>query len=160
MKVRIGDKRPQLVANNVGTRPRWSPDGRQIATLGVNDRVVLTSADGSATHVAGSHGWLNITWTRDSSALIGVKRTGARRLAVASLSQKTGEESIIEDLGPWPAAFTYAQSVGMAPVRGISIAPHGQTLILSMLNFKSDLWLLEGLTRPGLLDRWRTPRRE
>ena len=155
MKARIGDKRPQLVREDAGTHAAWSPDGAEIATISPGGGILLSTPDGSTARQFGSGQWIDVRWARDGASLIGVKRTADRRLAIASLSRRSGKESIIDDIGAWTPSFSYAASMGLSPIRGISLAPDGQTLTLSTLQLNSDLWLLQGLSKPGLLERWR-----
>jgi Tol biopolymer transport system component/tRNA A-37 threonylcarbamoyl transferase component Bud32 len=154
MKTAIGG-RTAVVRENAGVDAAWSPDGREIATIVPGRGVLLVAADGSMARTISSSDWLDVTWTGDGSSMIGIEKTGDGRLIIASLARGTGEEGRVADLGPWPAAFSFARSMGLSPLGGLSLSPDGRTLAFSRLQLTTDVWLIEGLWTPGLLDRLR-----
>jgi Tol biopolymer transport system component len=157
MRTRLGSTdRAQIIRRDAGVFPAWSPRGHTIATVDPNSGIFLVAADGSGVRHAGSGRWLATTWTKRGSFVLGIAHTSDGRLAIAEISPNTGDQSIVQDLGPWPAAFSFGLSVGAPPIRGISIAPDERTITFSALEVKSDIWLLKGLTEPGLLSRWRS----
>ncbi len=87
--------------------------------------------------------------------MIGIARTDEGRLALVEVAPGNGTQTVIQDLGPWPAAFSFGLATGIYPVHGISVAPDQRTVTFAALDVSSDVWLLKGLSEPGLLGRWR-----
>ena len=148
-KARVGGTEPPvIVGKGVGTQPKWSPKGDAIALIAPGGGVNLVAADGSSTRQIGSSEWLAIAWTRHGSRLLGLEKTADRHLALSWIDVESGAETRISDLGAIPAAFGYGSMTGLTPVKGMSVAPDGKTVTVSMLRVRSDLWLLQGLS-PG-----------
>jgi Tol biopolymer transport system component len=137
-----GHETPALIASDAGTYPRWSPKGDLIAALGPREGVTLIAPDGSSRRSAGTGEWLLQGWSPDAATLFGVRRTAARRLEIVSVRVADGKESVITDLGRYPAAFTYGAALGSMPLRGFSLTDRG--IMTSILKADSDIWLLEG----------------
>jgi serine/threonine protein kinase len=157
MRTRLGSAdRVKIIRRDAGLFPAWSPRGDTIATVDPHSGILLVAADGSSVRHAGSGRWLAATWTKRGEFVLGIAHTLDGRLALAEISPDNGSQSILQDLGPWPAAFSFGSGVGLPPIRGISIAPDERTISFSALDVKSDIWLLKGLTEPGLLSRWRS----
>lgn len=155
MRAPVGSGNAEMIRRDSGEFPAWSPRGGEIATINSGAGILIVAADGSSVRPAGSGRWLALTWTRHGSYVLGVARTDEGRLALVEVAPGNGTQSVIQDLGPWPAAFSFGLATGMYPVRGISIAPDQRTVTFAALNVSSDVWLLKGLSEPGLLGRWR-----
>jgi eukaryotic-like serine/threonine-protein kinase len=157
VKSRVGSREPAVViasAEANDAQANWSPKGDWIAYIGHEPGITLVSTGGAASKHAGTGRWLAVAWMKHSGLLIGAKQNGGR-LQIASLDPVSGAEQIREDLGPFPAAYAYAIHQGSQPVRGISLSPDERTATLSLLKETSSLWLLQGLSRPGVFDRVR-----
>jgi Tol biopolymer transport system component len=144
MKARAdGSGHPVQVRLSAGVKPAWSPKGDVIATIADNG-LILVNADGSAFRRLGDGVWFAITWSKNGDVLYGIRRSQHRHLEVATLDPNSGAESVRSELGSYPAAFGYGQTLQLDPVRGASISPDGKTFVTSMLQASSDLWLLSG----------------
>jgi hypothetical protein len=140
-RARVGGmESPVLIAEDAGTYPRWSPKGDMIAALGPREGVTLVAPDGSSRRTAGTGEWLLQGWSHDAATLYGVRRTAKRRLEIVSVRLADGRESVIAELGQYPAAFTYGVALGSMPLRGFSLTDTG--IVTSMLKADSDIWLL------------------
>jgi Tol biopolymer transport system component/predicted Ser/Thr protein kinase len=141
VRSRVGtSETPVVIARDAGTYPRWSPKGDLIAALGPQEGVTIVALDGSARRTAGSGQWLLQGWSQDGSALYGVRRTSDRRLEIVQVRIADARESVVADLGRYPAAFTYGVALGSMPLRGFSLTETG--IVTSMLKAESDIWLL------------------
>jgi Tol biopolymer transport system component len=141
-----GSGAPALIRLDAGVRPAWSPRGDVIATLN-GDGIGLVNADGSAARTVGAGRWLTATWSKHGDVLFGLRRSPQQRLELAMLDPRSGNVSVRADLGSWPAAFSYAAAMDLDPIRGASISADGKTLLTSVLNVDSDLWLLSGFKK-------------
>ena len=138
-----GSGTPALIRLDAGVRPAWSPRGDVIATVN-GDGIGLVNADGSAARTVGAGQWLTATWSKHGDVLFGLRRSPQQRLELAMLDPHSGNVSVRADLGAWPAAFSYAAAMDLDPICGASISADGKTLLTSVLNVDSDLWLLSG----------------
>lgn len=134
------------VRANAGMKPAWSPRGDTIATI-ADTGLLLIDASGRASRHAGEGTWLSITWSNDGRGIYGIRRNAHRKLELASLDPTDGTESVRQDLGRFPAAFSYAAAMGIDPVLGASISSDGRTFLTSAISMKSSLWLLSGYTQ-------------
>jgi dipeptidyl aminopeptidase/acylaminoacyl peptidase len=155
MRAPVGSGGVEVISRDCGEFPAWSPGGDELATIEPGGGILLLKADGSPARRAGSGRWLALAWTRHGSFVIGIARTDEGRLALVEVAPGNGTQSVLQDLGPWPAAFSFGLATGMYPVRGISVAPDQRTVTFAALDVNSDVWLLKGLSEPGLLERWR-----
>ncbi|HYP04659.1 MAG TPA: protein kinase [Bryobacteraceae bacterium] len=142
MKARVGGiEEPVVLAQNAGTHPRWSPKGDWIASIGNEKGVTLVSADGQQRKDLGSGSWLLHGWSADGSMLYGVRRSADRRLELVAL--RDGAETVLGDMGLYPAAFSYGITLGSLPLRGFAMAADGKGFLTSVIRPKSDIWVME-----------------
>jgi eukaryotic-like serine/threonine-protein kinase len=154
MKMRVGTgSKPEVVRAGECRNPAWSPAGDTIACMDSSAGIVLLSVDGSQEKRLGSQMWRGYAWNRDGRRLAGLATSGDRRLLFISLDATTGAETILSELGRAPASFAYADALGMRAVQGVTLSRDGRTALYSILDVRSDLWLLRGLMAPGLLAR-------
>lgn len=151
MKVRIGGvDAPVVVKEDAGSYPRWSPQGDWIACLGMKGGIVLVSQDGRRMQSMGTGMWLAHGWSKDGSAIYGVRGTDNQRLVLTAVDTESGREKVVADLGPYPAAFSYGNVTGAPALRGFNLAPDGQSFSSSIIRPKADIWILEGFHKKGL----------
>ncbi len=155
MRAPVGSGSAEIIRRDGGEFPAWSPRGGEIATIDPGGGTLIIAADGSSVRRVGSGRWLAAAWTRHGSFVIGIARTDEGRLALVEVAPGNGTQTVIQDLGPWPAAFSFGLATGIYPVHGISVAPDQRTVTFAALDVSSDVWLLKGLSEPGLLGRWR-----
>lgn len=151
MKARVGSSsKPVLIREDAGAYPSWSPHNDWIACLGSGAGLNLVAADGTSVRQAGSGLWYAATFNKNGSQLVGLKRTTEGRFVLAAVHISTGAEQVLSDLGPAPAAFSYASAVGLAPIQEVSLSPDGRTATYSSIEVQSHLWLLKGLSETAL----------
>jgi Tol biopolymer transport system component len=155
MRASVGSDQAEMVCRDCGAFPAWSPRGGEIAAINGSAGILLAAVDGSSVRRVGGGQWLALTWTRDGSYVMGIARTDEGRIALVEVAPRDGKQSVIEDLGPWPAAFSFGLATGMDAVSGISVAADERAVTYAALNVSSDVWLLKGLSEPGLVGRWR-----
>jgi hypothetical protein len=150
MRARVGGiAEPVVLAQNAGTYPRWSPKGDWIASIGNEKGITLISADGAQRKDVGTGAWLLHGWSNDGTTLYGIRRSDARRWELVSV--RDGTESVIADLGGYPAAFSYGLSMGSLPLRGFTMASDGRSFLTSMLRAKSDIWVMDRNASTGII---------
>jgi serine/threonine protein kinase len=151
VKVRVGSAGDQQVLRSDGVAnatPRWSPTGEWI-TWETDQGFKLVSPDGKREQIlsagftseqafSSDDPWLVHTWSRDGTAIIGIKETSNRHLTLVSHAL-TGKIRVLADLGASPPVNH--------PVRGISLSADGRTVMTSIVRLRGDLWLLEGLSQ-------------
>jgi dipeptidyl aminopeptidase/acylaminoacyl peptidase len=142
MRARVGSiEAPVVLASEAGTYPRWSPKGDWIASIGPLKGITLVSADGSQRRDVGSGNWLLHGWSSDGTTVYGIRRSDARRLELVSL--RNGGETVLADMGQYPAGYSYGTVLGALPLRGFTMAPDGRSFITSVIRPKSDIWILD-----------------
>jgi Tol biopolymer transport system component len=141
-----GSGAPRLVRMDAGTHPAWSPKGDVIATL-TSTGVLLVNADASGARAVADGVWLALAWSKHGDVLYGLRRSGHQRFEFASIDPRSGAEVLRADLGPWPGAFSLSSTLDLDPIRGASISPDGKTLLTSVLDGNSELWLLTGFKK-------------
>jgi Tol biopolymer transport system component len=142
-KVRVGTgEGPEVLRTDgvANATPRWSPRNDWI-TWETDGGFVLVSPDGKQQRDLSTDQWLAHTWTKDGSAIVGIKETDDLRLVLMTLDIRTSKERVVADLGPSPPFNN--------PVKGLSLTPDGRAVATSMLRPRGDLWLLDGI-------RWRS----
>ncbi len=118
------------------SNPRWSPRGDWILCE-LPEGVALVSPDGQRTRVLADESWLGQDWSKDGSRVYAVRLSEAQRLQLVEIDAASGaQRTLVADLGPAPASDV--------PLRGLSLAPDGRSLLTSMYRLRGDLWLLEG----------------
>jgi Tol biopolymer transport system component len=142
MRARVGGiAEPVVLAKDAGTYPRWSPKGDWIASIGKQQGLTLISADGVQRKDAGTGTWLLHGWSVDGSTVYGIRRSEDRRLELVSL--RNNVETVIADMGRYPAAFSYGLETGSLPLRGFTMASDGRGFLTSVLRPKSDIWVMD-----------------
>jgi hypothetical protein len=54
-----------------------------------------------------------------------------------------GTETVMADMGRYPAAFSYGVTVGSQPLRGFTMMTDGRGFLTSVIRPKSDIWLID-----------------
>ncbi|HEY1337306.1 MAG TPA: protein kinase [Bryobacteraceae bacterium] len=139
MKARVGGSSPPAALGDISPQspPQWSPDGQWIA-WGERDAIKLISPDGKEKRSLGTHGGY-VSWSRDSKELYQLRRAEEGRWRLSALDVKTGAEKMLSDYGP--DAILLSPSNPSFP---LSLSPDGKSLATTLLNYRSDIWLMEG----------------
>jgi dipeptidyl aminopeptidase/acylaminoacyl peptidase len=120
--------------------PRWSPRGDWI-TCELPEGFALVSPDGERTRVLADESFLAHAWSRGGETIYAVRHGDEPRLELVALDVATGTmRTLARDLGPAPPSSM--------PLRGLSLAPDGRSLLSSIYRLRGDLWLLEGFDQP------------
>jgi Tol biopolymer transport system component len=118
------------------SNPRWSPRGDWIVCERP-EGFALVSPDGQRVRVLAEETWLAHAWSLDGASLYAVRVSESLRLEVVVVDVATGStKTIVKDAGPAPPSSF--------PLRGLSVAPDGRSLLTSIYRLRGDLWLLEG----------------
>ncbi|HYI93877.1 MAG TPA: hypothetical protein VEX68_10060, partial [Bryobacteraceae bacterium] len=113
-----------------------------VATINTTG-LTLVSTDRTSRKDVGSGEWLVHGWTNDGSALLGIRKTSQRKLELVQLDSDSGSERVLADLGRVPAAYSYAATLGAAPLRGFVLAADGKSFLTSVVRPTSDLWVMD-----------------
>jgi len=76
--------------------------------------------------------WLAHTWSKDAKRILGIRETERLRLSLIAVDIATGSERVIADLGPSPAVNN--------PIKGMSLARDGRSLVTSFVHLRGALW--------------------
>src|SRR5581483_5054887 len=115
---------------------QWSPSGEWIACATAN-HVELVSPDNKSHRTIGNRSGY-ITWSRDSKQIYPLGQAdGKWRLGAIDVG--TGVEHPIYD---YPAETRFATAFN--PAFPMSLSPDGKSIATSIVNERSDLWLMEG----------------
>jgi Tol biopolymer transport system component len=156
VKVRVGSGEEPIVLRSDGVAnatPRWSPKNDWI-TWETEQGFLLVSPDGKqerslSDDLWSDAPWLVHAWSRDGSAILGIKENDERHLSVIAVNAATGAARAIADLGPSPPVNN--------PVKGFSVSADGRTITTSIVRLRGDLWLLGGLRWKSTSSWWRSP---
>jgi Tol biopolymer transport system component/tRNA A-37 threonylcarbamoyl transferase component Bud32 len=152
-RVRVGAGAPPEVVlaalPRLGSRTKWSPDGRRIA-CDTTDGLTVVSTDGRQRQLVSEDSWIAFTWSNDGRQIFGLRESDdkPRHYMLAALDLASSRERIINpDVGVIPPAWQ--------PIRGLEAAGDG-TLITSVARARSDIWLLRGFESmaAGLRGSW------
>ncbi|MGB9454753.1 MAG: protein kinase [Bryobacteraceae bacterium] len=144
MKVRVGGSEPPVMLWKESCRNpgQWSPDGKWIACA-VDGGVVLLSPDGKQTRKIGNRSaW--VTWSADSRQLYALTQGEGAKWLLDSIDVSTGAERTISDLGSQYlfSGGAYGNSFSL------SLSNDHTSLAASVINYQSDIWMLEGFAQP------------
>ncbi|MGO9012601.1 MAG: protein kinase domain-containing protein [Bryobacteraceae bacterium] len=143
MKVRVGGTEPPvMLRENLCRNPaQWSPDGKWIA-CSVDGGVDLLSPDGKQTRKIGNRSsW--VTWSADSRQLYALSQGEGTRWLLDSIDVSSGTEKTISDLG---SQYMFSGTNGSS--FALSLSNDHTSLAASVINYHSDIWMLEGFAQP------------
>lgn len=153
MVERIGSDRPPFPlpgTENSKSAPEWSPDGQWIACGNASDTILLVSPDGqrrrslSSPANSLSNGFL-LVWSRDAQTLY-VASSSTPKPRLYAVDVKTGKSRLVAE---------YAEGLlfNMPYSRSISgsLMRDGKSIATTVLNRRSDIWMVEGFPQPR---RW------
>jgi Tol biopolymer transport system component len=143
VKVRIGSTDPPktLLSDGCENPAQWSPDGQSIACAS-DKGVDLFTPEGKDFHTVGNRR-AYVTWAKDGKSLYALGQVDGR-WKLGSIDVKSGTEKILSDLGTH-----YYFSSPFNPSFPMSLSPDGTSLATSVLNVKSEIWMLEGFRQPA-----------
>ncbi|HUI55250.1 MAG TPA: protein kinase [Bryobacteraceae bacterium] len=143
MKAAVGGSEPAVAlgfSSGCENPAQWSPDGQWIACA-TDGAVALVSPDGKTRRTVG-HRTAFITWSRDGKEIYALGKVEGGRSRFGAIDVKSGVERTIYEYGPevhFATAFN--------PAFPLSLSPDGKWLATTVLNARSDIWLLEGFGR-------------
>jgi Tol biopolymer transport system component/DNA-binding winged helix-turn-helix (wHTH) protein len=148
LKAKVGGTEvPVMLRDDVGEYPKWSPDGQSLL-CGV-DALWIVSADGKRRRSISQHQWTTRGWSRDGSRIFGIRVVEGRRVVLAQIDVRSGIETVLSELGPYPSAFAYGSVTAMIPFRGFSLSPDGKSFLTSIFRARGDIWLISGFNPPS-----------
>jgi len=143
MKVRVGGTEPPVMVHDDNCRgtAQWSPDGQWIACT-VEDGILLISPDGKQTRKVGKRkAW--VAWASDGRQLYALSHGEGAKWRLDSIDAASGSERTISDLG---SQYFFAGANGES--FSLSLSSDHTSLAASVLNYESDIWMLEGFAQP------------
>jgi len=143
MKVRVGGTEPPVMLRKDLCRnpAQWSPDGQWIA-CSVDGGVELLSPDGKQTRRVGNRSsW--VTWSADSRQLYALSQGDGAKWLLDSIDIASGTERTISDLG---SQYLFASTNASSFV--LSLSNDHTSLAASVINYQTDIWMLEGFAQP------------
>jgi Tol biopolymer transport system component len=148
---RVGDRKSHTLratTDRCVSPPVWSPDGAWIA-CGTNEKsVLLISPDGKqvkelTSPVEPRRTSFAMVWSRDSSTLyIASSVTGRGRLD--ALDVRSGTTRNTADYGP-EVVFNMNSVFSLNG----SLSGDSRSIATTVLHRKGDIWMIDGLSRPG-----------
>ncbi len=140
MKIRVGGTEPPVVLRQEFCRhpAQWSPDSQWIS-CSVDDGVLLLSPDGKQTRKVGSRS-STIAWSPDSRQLYALAPGEGTKWLLDSIDVSSGTERTISDLG--------SQYLFEGNPLSLSLSSDRTSLAVSVVNYQSDIWMLEGFAQP------------
>ena len=143
MKIAVGASDPAVplgFSEGCENPAQWSPDGVWIA-CGAGDGVVLISPEGKDRRTIG-HRRAYIAWSRDGKEIYALGRVEGGQWRFGAIDVKSGAERTIYEYGP-EVQFATAFN----PAFPMSLSPDGKSLATTVVNVRSDIWILEGFDR-------------
>ena len=140
MKVAVGGSEAPVslgFSNGCENPAQWSPDGQWIACA-TGDGVGLVSPDGKTRRTVGKRRAF-IAWSRDGKEIYALGRVEGGKWRFGAIDAKSGAERTIYEYGP-EVRFATAFN----PAFPMSLSPDGKTLATTIVNVRSDIWMLEG----------------
>jgi len=140
MKIRVGGSDPPVLLRQefCRYRPQWSPDGQWIA-CSVDGGVLLLSPDGKQTRKVGTLS-SSVAWSSDSRQLFALSQGAGAKWLLDSIDVSSGTERTISDLG--------SQYLFQGNPLSLSLSNDHTSLAASVINYQSDIWMLEGFAQP------------
>jgi WD40 repeat protein len=148
---RVGSQQPQFLlpgtANQCFSAPVWSPDGRWIACGTASQTVLLVSPDGQQRRslpipVPAAPQRFVLVWSRDAETIY-VASSHTPKARLDAVDVRTGGSRRIAE---------YAQELRFSSTVNFSLSGSlsrdGKSFATTVLNSKSDLWMLEGFPQP------------
>jgi eukaryotic-like serine/threonine-protein kinase len=135
-----GEATPVLLRANVGSLPEWSPDGHWIKFLDHEGGGgwTLISSDGKTVRALGLTDAIEMTFSKDSSHLYGIRREQGRgQLFSFDLATKQRK-----DIGEIAQDFMPRSFVN--PGIRLSLSPDGKSILYPTERTSGSLWMLEG----------------
>jgi Tol biopolymer transport system component len=142
-KVAVGQSTPPVslgFSHGCENPAQWSPDGAWIACA-TGGAVELVSPDGQTRRTVG-HRSAYIAWSRDGRQIYALGHVEGGKWRFGAIDVKSGAERTIYEYGPevpFGSAFN--------PAFPMSLSPDGKTLATTVINLRSDIWMLEGFER-------------
>jgi Tol biopolymer transport system component len=134
-----GDEVREVASDLLYLPPRWAPDGRWIAAQRA-EGLTLFASDGSEERVVAPRSYQSVAWKHDGASLLGLRAEG-RFLVLDEIAVDGGSSRTISRQ---PAPPPWVESV--PATESISLAADGQSLALSLMRPRADLWMLEAAT--------------
>jgi Tol biopolymer transport system component len=139
-----GEAAPAILRPDVVTRlPQWSPDGKWITYQTVNDGHMLVSPDGKEERVLGKLLSPELTFSKDSTRLYGIRSKNGR-YTLFSVDVATKAEREIREIDR-----QYLPSSRLNPGIRLSLSPDGKRILYPTMKRQTSLWMLEEFARPG-----------
>ncbi len=144
VKVKVGTSElpVTLLSDGCENPAQWSPDGQWIACAS-DKGVDLFTAEGKDFHTVGSREAF-VTWSKDGKSLYTLGQADGGHWKLGLIDVKSGTEKILSDLG---TQYRFASPYN--PSFPMSLSPDGTSLATSVLNIKSEIWMLEGFRQPA-----------
>jgi dipeptidyl aminopeptidase/acylaminoacyl peptidase len=139
-----GEAAPALLRAGVNLKvphvPQWSPDGQWIRFLDHQGGGgwTLISPDGKTVRALGMADTIEMTFSRASRLLYGIRREGDR-LLLFSLDIAT---KALKNIGY--LAKDFAPNSYLMPGIRLSLSPDGKSILYPTTSTKSSMWMLEG----------------
>lgn len=143
MKVSVGGAEPPVLLHRDFCRnpAQWSPDGQWIACSLGDGGVLLLSPDGKQTRKVGTRkSW--VAWSADGRQLYALSRGEGTKWLLDSIDVSTGTERTISDLG---SQYRFSGNNGSF---SLTLSNDHTCLAATIMNYQSDIWVLEGFAQP------------
>jgi len=134
-----GEAAPVLIRQRVAYGlPQWSPDGKWIKVLDPSDGWTLMSPDGKTAETLGLKDAVDLTFSRDSRTVFGIRRDRQR----AQMFSFDLQSKAVKPIGPIDLEYFPSSPVG--PGIRLSLAPDGKSILYPVARSSSSVWMLEG----------------
>jgi serine/threonine protein kinase/Tol biopolymer transport system component len=148
---RVGSLQPQFLlpgtADQCASATVWSPDGRWIACGGYNQTVLLVSPDGQQhrslpSPVPAASKRFVLVWSRDAETIY-VASSHTPKARLDAIDVQTGRSRKIVE---YSLELMFSSPINYS-LSG-SLSRDAKSFATTVLNTKSDLWILEGFPQP------------
>jgi Tol biopolymer transport system component len=142
MKVAVGgSEAPVSLGFSQGCEnpAQWSPDGAWIACAAAG--VELITPDGKTRRTVVNRRAF-ITWSRDGKEIYALGHVEDGKWRFGAIDVKSGAERTIYEYG---SEIQFASAFN--PAFPMSLSPDGKSLATTVVNERSDIWMLEGFER-------------